>query len=116
MRVVCALLLAGLMSGIASGLILFDGIGVFVVLPVALALSILLGLPGYLALRKLGWLAWWQLALTGVLISAPVALVFPLSTRLVISILASGALGGILFWWAGVGPNYSIKRNINRSD
>jgi hypothetical protein len=109
-RIIGALLLTALMVGGASGLLLFGGIGIFVTLPVALLVAIILGLPAYLLLRKLGWLSSWQLTLTGCLLVSPIALSALPKWYPVVAIFLSGAAAGLVFWWAGIGPNNSFKR------
>ena len=108
-RVLAGLILAALIVGGASGLLFFGGIGIFVTLPIALAVAIFLGVPAYFLLRKLGWLAWWQVTLVGVLLVAPFA--FGLLPQLYpfAATLLSGAIAGLVFWWAGIGPNNSFK-------
>ena len=108
-RVFAGLFLAALMVGGASGLLLFGGVGIFVTLPLAIVLAIALGLPAYLLLRKLGWLAWWQLTLAGILLVSPAALCFLPQWYLVAATFVSGAAAGLVFWWAGIGPNNSFK-------
>jgi hypothetical protein len=109
-RVIGGLLLAAFLVGVASGLFLFGVVGVFVTVPVALVTSIVLGLPAYLLLHKFGWLQWWQLALVGVLLVCPFAGgVWP-HAYLVSATLVTGAASGLVFWWAGVASNQSLKR------
>jgi hypothetical protein len=110
-RVLAGLILAALIVGGASGLLLFGGIGIFATLPLAIAVAIFLGAPAYFLLRKLGWLAWWQVTLAGSVLVAPFA--FGMSPRwdYVGAILLSGTAAGLVFWWAGIGPNNSFKPN-----
>ena len=108
-RVIVGLVLAALIVGGASGLLLFGGVGIFATLPVALAVALLLGLPAYFLLRKLGWLSWWHLALAGVALVSPIAFSFLPQWYVTTATLVSGAVAGLVFWWAGIGPNNSFK-------
>jgi hypothetical protein len=115
MKVFDGLLLAALLSGLASGLLFFGVIGVFVTVPAAFAIALVFGFPLYMVLRRLGWLFWWQVTLAGVACVAPVAvglaIELPRPLYAVAATLVSGAFGGILFWWAALGPNNSFKPN-----
>jgi len=110
-RVIGGLVLAALIVGGASGLLLFGGIGAFATLPLALVVALVFGLPAYLLLRKLGWLAWWHLALAGTVLVSPIAYGFMPHWYPVAATLVSGAAAGLVFWWAGIGPNNSFKPN-----
>jgi hypothetical protein len=108
-RVFGGLVLSALIVGGASGLLLFAGVGVFFTLPLALAVALLLGTPAYLLLRKLGWLRWWQVTLAGVVLVTPFAIGALPHWYPVGATLLSGAVAGLVFWWAGIGPNSSSK-------
>jgi hypothetical protein len=109
MRLFGGLVLAALMSGIASGLLLFGGIGVFITLPAAFVVAIVFGLPVYYLLRHLRWLSCWQFALAGVVGVSPFVFSFWSAAYPIVATLISGAVGGALFWWASVAPNKSVK-------
>jgi hypothetical protein len=108
-RVLGGLILAAIIAGGASGLLLFGGVGIFVTLPLALAVAVFLGAPAYFLLRKLGWLAWWQVTLAGALLVFPFAVGMLPRWYFVGATLLSGAVAGLVFWWAGIGPNNSFK-------
>ena len=110
-RVLGGLILAALIVGGASGLLLLGGIGIFVTLPLALAVAIFLGAPAYFLLRKLGWLSWWQLTLAGAVLVIPFAAGMLPQWYFVGVTMLSGAVAGLVFWWAGIGPNKSFKPN-----
>ena len=114
-RVLGGLILAALVVGGASGLLLFGGIGIFVTLPLALAVAVFLGAPAYFLLRKLGWLAWWHVTLAGILLVTPFAVGMLPNWYFVNATLISGAVAGLVFWWAGIGPNRSFNPNPLRS-
>jgi hypothetical protein len=101
-RVVGGLLLAAFLVGVVSGLFLFNVTGVFVTLPVALVTALVLGLPAYFLLRKLGWLQWWQLAVAGVVLVSPLIIGLWPHAYLVLAVTVTGAAAGLTFWWAGL--------------
>ena len=115
MRILGGLILAALMSGIASGLILFGGIGVFFTLPVALICAVVFGLPAYFILHRFGWLSWWQLALAGTVCASPCLLLLSGHVYFEFAVVVTGALAGILFWWAAIGLTSKV-RSCERSE
>ncbi len=115
LRVLGGLILSALVGGGASGLLLFGGIGVFVTLPLAFAVAVFMGAPTYFLLRKLGWLAWWHVTLAGGVLVMPFAIGMLPQWYAVGATLLSGAIAGLVFWWAGIGPNNSFKPNPLRS-
>jgi hypothetical protein len=121
----------GLLAGTSTwcGLPLFWLVG----WPIAGLTAIVLGLPTYLAFRRLGLARWWQFALGGALLAVPFwyQLAQPFSSaRWVASgsydslnYLGSGFLAGLAFWWlsaraqelrvddaVAVRPNKSLER------
>lgn len=107
-------MLAALISGLISGLYFFGVIGVFITLPVSFAVALVLGFPIYMLLKKFGWLTWWHVTTAGILCVSPIAILFYYETQKslvpVAFILLSGALGGILFWWAAALRHYTALK------
>ena len=101
MRVFCALLLSSVLVGIVGGLVVF-GIGVFIVLPIAVLTALFFGYPTFFLLRHLGWLRPWQLALAGILITFPSNFLINGNWQVAPRIAALGAAAGLIFWWAGL--------------
>jgi len=101
--------------------------------PIAVVTAVVLGLPTYLAFKRLGLVRWWHFALGGALLAAPFwyQLAQPFSSARWMSsgsydslnYLGSGLLAGLAFWWlstrtlklrvhdtAAVRPNKSLER------
>jgi uncharacterized membrane protein YjjP (DUF1212 family) len=104
-RVIGGLLLSALMSGIASGLLFYKGIGVFFTVPCAFAAAFVLGLPMYFLLRRMNWLAFWQVTLAGVACASPFAFATNNSYYVPVSVLISGGMAGAFFWWSAIGDS-----------
>ena len=104
-RVIGGLVLSALMSGIASGLLFYRGIGVFVTLPAALVSAFLIGLPMYFLLRRMKWLSLLQVSLAGVACAAPFAFTASNSYYVPVTVLITGAFAGAVFWWAAIGES-----------
>ena len=102
MRIFGALLLTAVTVGIAAGLFVLGGAGVFATVSIALITALIFGHPTYLLLRRMGWLRLWQLALAGAAIASPWGLMAPHELGLWLFIVLAGATAGIVFWWAGV--------------
>lgn len=96
-RILGGLILSALVVGIASGLFVFGVIGVFVTLPLAFFAAIVFGAPAYFLLRSVGWLAWWQVTLAGVILVIPFAIGMQPHWSFVGAILLSGAAAGAVF-------------------
>jgi hypothetical protein len=121
----------GLLAGTSTwcGLLLFWLVG----WPIAAITAIVLGLPTYLAFKRLGLVRWWQFALGGALLAVPFwyQLAQPFSSARwassgsydSINYLGSGFLAGLALWWlsaralklrahdeAAVRPNKSLER------
>ncbi|MDH5828920.1 hypothetical protein QFW80_00075 [Luteimonas sp. M1R5S18] len=108
-RVLGGLILSAVIVGTASGVIFFEVVGLIITLPLAIAVAVVLGTPTYFLLRKLGWLAWWQVTLSGALLVVPFALYAYPYWNFVAGIIGSGAVAALLFWFFGIGPNNSFK-------
>ena len=72
--------------------------------------SILLGLPTFVALRRNGWLRWWQFAVGGALLGVVLALPFAVSGLLGYLFFAGafaalGAVHALVFWAIAVPGN-----------
>jgi hypothetical protein len=100
-RIFGALLLSAILVGTTGGLIFF-GTGVFIVLPIAILTAFLLGYPGYLLLRRLGWLRPWHLAIAGMVITFPSNFLINANWQIAPFIAMLGAAAGFVFWWAGL--------------
>jgi hypothetical protein len=111
--VFCALLLSSVLVGIVGGLVVF-GVGVFIVLPIAVLTSLFFGYPPYFLLRRLGWLRPWQLALAGIVITFPSNFLINGNWQVAPSIAALGAVAGLIFWWAGLSGSQEPPRAPGR--
>lgn len=106
-------LMAPLASGVVQGIVMLSPAAGIFVLPFAYPLALLLGVPGYLVFRRLGWLRPWQVILAGAGGGAAVGIALLLlemaddflnpATLIYMSILiVHGAAVAAVFWWIAI--------------
>ena len=100
-RIFFGLILSALISGGFAGLF-FGSVSLLFTVPIAIVAAVVLGLPVYFLLRRLGWLQPWQLALAGACCASPALFLLPLRPYFAAVVLLSGLLAGWLFWAAAV--------------
>lgn len=75
--------------------------------------TFLIGLPGFLAFQRRGWLRWWHAAIGGACVGALCAAPFTLGGWIFfgmffLTFIAYGATLGLLFWFLAIWRNKSL--------